>query len=135
MRSFARLLSCNPCARNRREVFAQRRLSWNELLAVKGFSKRNINAMLALCREYPDPSAIVQQPVAQFTRQPLFAAIYGNTRSNGETGGIWSNSTRRLLDAEHLAQGRISISMSGNPNNRASLVEKRPQFPRIAAAR
>jgi predicted nuclease of restriction endonuclease-like (RecB) superfamily len=37
----------------------------NELPEVKGFSERNIKRMLAFFRAYPDPSAIVPQPVAQ----------------------------------------------------------------------
>jgi len=37
----------------------------NELPEEKGFSERNIKRMLAFYREYPDPAAIVPQPVAQ----------------------------------------------------------------------
>jgi predicted nuclease of restriction endonuclease-like (RecB) superfamily len=37
----------------------------NELPEIKGFSERNIKSMLAFYRAYPDPSAFVQQPVAQ----------------------------------------------------------------------
>jgi predicted nuclease of restriction endonuclease-like (RecB) superfamily len=39
----------------------------NELPEPKGFSERNIKRMLALYREYPDPSAIVPPPVAQLS--------------------------------------------------------------------
>lgn len=37
----------------------------NELPEEKGFSERNIKRMLAFYRAYPDPAAIVPQPVAQ----------------------------------------------------------------------
>ncbi len=36
----------------------------NELPELKGFSERNIKRMLAFYRDYPDPDAIVPQPVA-----------------------------------------------------------------------
>lgn len=37
----------------------------NELPDLKGFSERNITRMLAFHRDYPDPIAMGQQPVAQ----------------------------------------------------------------------
>jgi predicted nuclease of restriction endonuclease-like (RecB) superfamily len=37
----------------------------NELPELKGFSERNIGRMISFYREYPDPSAIVPQAVAQ----------------------------------------------------------------------
>ncbi len=37
----------------------------NELPEIKGFSERNIKSMLAFHRAYSDPSAFVQQAVAQ----------------------------------------------------------------------
>ena len=37
----------------------------NELPELKGFSERNIKRMLAFYREYPDPAAIVPEPLAQ----------------------------------------------------------------------
>ncbi|MBI4237646.1 MAG: DUF1016 domain-containing protein [Deltaproteobacteria bacterium] len=37
----------------------------NELPDLKGFSERNIKRMLAFYRDYPDPGAMGQQPVAQ----------------------------------------------------------------------
>ncbi len=43
----------------------------NELPEVKGFSERNIKSMLAFYRAYPNPSAIVQQPVAQIAEKPI----------------------------------------------------------------
>ena len=39
----------------------------NELPEVKGFSERNIKRMLTFFRAYPDPPAIVPQPVAQIS--------------------------------------------------------------------
>jgi predicted nuclease of restriction endonuclease-like (RecB) superfamily len=36
----------------------------NELPELKGFSERNIKRMLAFYREYPDPLAILQKPLA-----------------------------------------------------------------------
>jgi predicted nuclease of restriction endonuclease-like (RecB) superfamily len=43
----------------------------NELPELKGFSERNIKSMLAFYREYCDPSAIVQQAVAQLPLKPI----------------------------------------------------------------
>ena len=37
----------------------------NEMPELKGFSERNIGLMIAFHREYPDPSVILQQPVAK----------------------------------------------------------------------
>jgi predicted nuclease of restriction endonuclease-like (RecB) superfamily len=37
----------------------------NEIPEIKGFSERNIKRMLSFFRAYPDPAAIVPQPVAQ----------------------------------------------------------------------
>jgi DUF1016 N-terminal domain len=37
----------------------------NELPDVKGFSERNIGSMIAFARAYPEPQAILQQPVAK----------------------------------------------------------------------
>lgn len=37
----------------------------NEMPELKGFSERNIGLMIAFHREYPDPAAILQQPVAK----------------------------------------------------------------------
>lgn len=42
----------------------------NELPELKGFSERNIKRMLAFYRDYPDPSAIVPQVVAQLASAP-----------------------------------------------------------------
>jgi len=39
----------------------------NELPDVKGFSERNIGRMIAFYRSYPEPSAILPQPVAKLT--------------------------------------------------------------------
>ena len=44
----------------------------NELPELKGFSERNIKSMVAFYREYRDPAAIVQQPVAQLHAHGLY---------------------------------------------------------------
>jgi len=43
----------------------------NELPELKGFFERNIKAMVAFYREYSDPAAIVQQPVAQLPEKSI----------------------------------------------------------------
>ncbi len=43
----------------------------NELPELKGFSERNIKRMLAFYRDYPDPAAIVPQPVSLFPSMPI----------------------------------------------------------------
>ena len=43
----------------------------NELPEVKGFSERNIGSMIAFARAYPEPEAILQQPVAKLPSEPI----------------------------------------------------------------
>lgn len=43
----------------------------NELPELKGFSERNIGLMISFYREYPDPTAILQQPVAKLLATPI----------------------------------------------------------------
>jgi len=47
----------------------------NELPELKGFSERNIKQMLAFYREYPNPEAILQPPVAKLGQQPAHQGV------------------------------------------------------------
>ena len=53
----------------------------NELPEVKGFSERNIGLMIAFYRAYPQPPAILQQPVAKLepsTASPVALIPWGH---------------------------------------------------------
>jgi hypothetical protein len=52
----------------------------NELPEIKGFSERNIKSMLAFHRAYPDPSALVQQPVAPMRESGFCHPLRQNPR-------------------------------------------------------
>jgi predicted nuclease of restriction endonuclease-like (RecB) superfamily len=54
----------------------------NELPEVKGFSVRNIGLMLTFFREYPDASAIGQQPVAQLRAHPKVSQAVAQLRAD-----------------------------------------------------
>ena len=43
----------------------------NEMPELKGFSERNIDRMIAFYRNYPDPTAILQQAVAKLAQEPI----------------------------------------------------------------
>lgn len=55
----------------------------NELPELKGFSERNIKSMVAFYREYRDPAAIVQQPVAQLSSQLILPQALAKLATGG----------------------------------------------------
>jgi len=60
----------------------------NELPEIKGFSERNIKRMLGFYRAYPEPTAIVPQPVAQFGSRTKVPQAVAQTQSNDSL--LWS---------------------------------------------
>jgi predicted nuclease of restriction endonuclease-like (RecB) superfamily len=50
----------------------------NELPELKGFSERNIGRMIAFFRDYPDPSSILPQPVAEIASSLLWSVPWAH---------------------------------------------------------
>jgi predicted nuclease of restriction endonuclease-like (RecB) superfamily len=67
----------------------------NEVPDVKGFSERNIGLMIAFCRAYPQPQAILQQPVAKLGVQevlpkPVAKVPQPVAKTDAEESLLWS---------------------------------------------
>ncbi len=65
----------------------------NEMPELKGFSERNLDRMIAFYREYPDPSAILQLPVAKLPESaisPLAVAKLPEAAIVQEGATFWS---------------------------------------------
>jgi len=69
----------------------------NELPELKGFSERNIKSMVAFYREYRDPAAIVQQPVAQLPSQPILPQALAKLATGGLVPPAAAGSPESLL--------------------------------------
>jgi predicted nuclease of restriction endonuclease-like (RecB) superfamily len=69
----------------------------NELPELKGFSERNIKSMVAFYREYRDPAAIVQQPVAQLPSQPILPQALAKLATGGVLAPAAVGSLESLL--------------------------------------
>lgn len=121
----------------------------NELPELKGFSERNIKRMLAFYRDYPDPAAIVPQPVAQLSESLLWSVPWAHhvilmdkvadfptrrwymeqTLANG-----WSRNILALqIDAQaHVRHGKAVSNFGAMlPSSQSDLVQQTLKDPYI----
>lgn len=121
----------------------------NELPELKGFSERNIGRMIAFFRDYPDPSSILPQPVAEIASSLLWSVPWAHhvilmekvsdiptriwymeqTLANG-----WSRNVlaMQIESQAHTRHGKVLSNFSRTlPSHQSDLVQQTLKDPYI----